>query len=275
MVARLIPRRMSRALEAVGGSRVEEGTVLLSDIRGYSTFSEYMDPAQVMSRLNEYFGSVQDILDRYDGHFIKSPGDCVLAWFSEEKRGGHHTERAIRAGIELVMNAIRFRAQWPADQGQPFDIGIGINTGPMAVGILDARRHIEPTVIGDTVNLASRIESLTKEYRAPLIVSEETLGPVRNRFLAEPLGEATVKGRSQPVKLYRIIGIAPEADVRLKKQPWWSRRRARQSEAYNFRVGIGALSPPEHRPEPSAPAPPPARGEEDKLAAAGKGARTK
>jgi len=220
MVARLVPPRMSRMLERAVAYEVEEGTVMFSDIRGYSTFSEYMDPAAIMSQLNAYFSSVQTILDRYDGHFIKSPGDCVVVWFCEEKRGAHHAERAIRAAIELVVNAVRFRKQWPTDAA-PFDIGIGINTGPMAVGLLDARRHLEPTLIGDTVNLASRIESLTKQYRATIIVSEETLAPVRDRFLYEPLGETMVKGRAQTVQIFRIMGVAEQAEPVNEK--WWSK----------------------------------------------------
>jgi len=254
MVARLIPQRISRTLEHAGGISVEEGTVMFSDIRGYSTFSEYMDPAEMMSRLNAYFSTVHDVLDRYDGHFIKSPGDCVVAWFSEEKHGEHHADRAVRAAIELVMNAVRFRSEWPESAGNPFDIGVGINTGPMAVGILDARRHIEPTVIGDTVNLASRIESLTKKYDAPIVVSEDTLAPVRDRFLYEPLGEAVVKGRNQPVQLYRIIGITPEA-AQEKEKPWWMRRAAPPArEALFFRITDGTLSATAKAPgEPPAP----------------------
>src|SRR5437870_9574464 len=83
-------------------------------------------------------------------------------------------------------NAVRFRQHWPADAGRPFDIGIGINSGSMAVGILDARRHIEPTVIGDTVNLASRVESLTKQYRSEEHTSElQSRGHLVCRLLLE------------------------------------------------------------------------------------------
>jgi class 3 adenylate cyclase/CHASE2 domain-containing sensor protein len=208
MVARLIPERISRPLEKAGGFFMEEGTVLFSDIRGYSTFSEYADPAAIMAALNAYFGSVQDILDRYDGHFVKSPGDCVVAWFSEERRGLPHNERAIRAALELVENAWRFQDRWPGTDAQAFQIGVGINTGPMAIGLLDTRRHLEPTVIGDTVNLAARIESLTKQFGAEIVVSESTLEPVRHLFTAEALGETTVKGRDQQVKIFRVTGLA-------------------------------------------------------------------
>ena len=236
MVARLIPERISRTLEHAGGFQVAEGTVMFSDIRGYSTFSEYMDPAEMMTRLNDYFGSVNDVLDRYDGHFIKSPGDCVVAWFSEERHGEHHAERAIRAAIEMVMNAIRQRENWPSLDGQEFNIGVGINTGEMAVGMLDTRRHLEPTVIGDTVNLAARVEGLTKEYGAALIVTEDTLNPVRESFLYESLGETTVKGREQPVRLFAIIGVHPDAAVETKSR-WWKRgEKPRSREALYFRV---------------------------------------
>jgi adenylate cyclase len=230
-------------MERAGGFQVEEGTVMFSDIRGYSTFSEYMDPAAIMSQLNAYFATVQEILDRHDGHFIKSPGDCVVAWFCEERKGPHHSERAIRAAIELVMNAIRFRSKWPRGDGQTFDIGVGINTGPMAVGFLDTARHIEPTLIGDTVNLASRIESLTKEYRAAIIVSEETLAPVRDKFLFEPLGAASVKGRMQPVQIYRIIGLAEEAAAPVPTG-WRAALRRRRDHAAKFVFSARKAAPP-------------------------------
>lgn len=227
LVARLVPRGISRTLEGVGGFRFEEGTVLLSDIRGYSTFSEYVDPCETMARLNAYFARVHTVLARYDGHFIKSPGDCVVAWFGPERRGAPHPERAIRAGLDLIAEAARFGAEWASADGTPFEVGVGVNTGPMAVGVLDAARHIEPTVIGDTVNLCSRIEALTKDYGTPLIVSESSLEPVRDRFRAELLGDARVKGREQSVRIYAVSGLADGVPRELKPPPWWKRIRRR------------------------------------------------
>jgi len=252
LVARLIPARVSRVIEQAGGFRVEDGSVLFSDIRGYSTFSEFMDPAEIMSLLNAYFEGVHEILDRHGGHFMKSPGDCVVAWFAEEERGQHHAERAVRAALELVENVDRFRSRVPPDLAESFGIGVGINTGPMAVGMLDTRRHLEPTVIGDTVNLASRLESLTKEYRVPIVISEETLDPVRDRFLYEPLGETLVKGRSQPVRIYTVHGVAPGA-VEERPLPWWRRggRRAAATPATNG--ANGRVDPARDGPD-SAPA---------------------
>jgi adenylate cyclase len=148
----------------------------------------------------------------------------VVAWFSPEKNRAHHCERAIRAALELLRNAERFREPWRRAGLHPFGVGVGINTGPMAVGVLDAHRHIEPTVIGDSVNLAARIESLTRED-APLLVSEATLAPVRDRFIARSIGEVAVVGRVQTVHLYEIQGLdkdrasAPASNPRLQDLP--------------------------------------------------------
>lgn len=219
LVARLLPTHISRVLERAGGFQVEEGTVLFSDIRGYSTFSEHLEPAVVMTHLNAYFAAVHEILRRHRGHFVKSPGDCVVAWFADERGASHHAERAMRAALELVENAGRFQDPWKAAGLHPFNVGVGINTGPMAVGVLDAHRHIEPTLIGDSVNLAERIERL-KLPDASILVSDATLAPVREKFIAESMGEVTVAGRVQPVHIYRIDGLAPAASTS-KRGPFW------------------------------------------------------
>lgn len=206
-VLQLVPQRVARVVERAGGFAVEEASVLFSDIRGYTTLSEQMDPARMMAFLNRYMGSVDDVLRRHDGHFLKSPGDCVVAWFGDERRGPRHEERVLRAGLELLANAEEFRQAWVAETGLEFAVGVGINSGPMAIGILDARRHLEPTVIGDAVNTAARIESVTKQYKTALLVSEETLAPVRDAFVAEFVDEVSVKGRAKPVRLYHVSGL--------------------------------------------------------------------
>jgi class 3 adenylate cyclase/CHASE2 domain-containing sensor protein len=205
-MSRFVPARIARAVERAGGFIIEEGTVLFSDIRGYTTLSEKLEPAEVMECLNRYMASVDRILQRYQGHFVKSPGDCVVAYFAEERRSPDHRTRAICAGLELLSNAREFAEAWRRDTGLDFAVGVGINSGPMAVGLLEAQRHTEPTVIGDTVNSAARIESLTSQY-GPLLVSEETLAPVRDAFDADFIQEVSVKGRAKPVRLYGVRGV--------------------------------------------------------------------
>lgn len=201
--ARLVPDRFRRILAQTGGFEVQNASVLFSDIRGFTTISETLDPAQVMSCLNRYMAGVDEILRRHGGTFLKCPGDCVVALFQAERRGTSHEERAIRAGIEILQNVERFSQDWRRDTGFELSVGVGINSGPMAVGLLTARHRLEATVIGDAVNTAARIESLTKEY-GPLLVSETTLAPVREQFLAHAVGEVTVKGRLQGVRLFLV-----------------------------------------------------------------------
>jgi adenylate cyclase len=208
-VARLAPRRIAALAERAGGFQVEEASVLFSDIRGYTTISETMDPAEVLTYLNRYMSSVDDVLKHHGGHFVSCPGDCVVAWFGGERHGPPHEERAIRCGLEILANVDRFREEWQRETGLNFAVGVGINSGPMAVGMLQARRRMEATIIGDAVNTAARIESLTKEYGS-FLVSEETLAPVRERFQAELVGDVPIKGRTQPVRLYRILALGAD-----------------------------------------------------------------
>jgi class 3 adenylate cyclase len=214
LVARLVPARITRVMERAGGFGVEEGTVLLSDIRGYSRFSEHLDPATVMALLNDYFSRMHDILDRHNGHFVKSPGDCLVAWFSEEPRTTHHSERALRAALEIIAHADEFGKRWSAFGAEPFVVGVGVNSGPMAVGVLDARRHIEPTVIGDAVNVAARLEGLTHAESAPILATEETIGPVRDRFDCHFVGELKLGGRARPARIYRVDGLTAKSEDR-------------------------------------------------------------
>lgn len=227
LVCRLLPTRIARVMERAGGFQVEEGTVLFSDIRGYTAFSEHLPPAVVMTQLNRYFSNVQRTLDRFGGHFVKSPGDCVVAWFADDDYGAHHSERAIRAGLALLACAEEVRKEWESAGLKPFFVGVGINSGPMAVGVLDACKHIEPTVIGDSVNLAARIEALTHEGGDALLVSEQTLVPVREAFLSEALGPVIVYGRTQPVYLHRIHSPRTPASLVKRRGPFtvWPRRR--------------------------------------------------
>jgi class 3 adenylate cyclase/CHASE2 domain-containing sensor protein len=204
-VAQLAPPRIARLAEQVGGFQVQEASVLFSDIRGYTTISETMDPAEVLTYLNRYMSTVDDILDRYEGTFVSCPGDCVVALFQEE-RTGPHRERAIMAGLEMVRNAARFAAEWKRETGLDFAVGIGINSGPMAIGMMEARRRVQPNIIGDAVNTAARVESLTKEH-GQFLVTEETLAPVRDRFEAEFADEVALKGRAQAVRVHRILGM--------------------------------------------------------------------
>jgi adenylate cyclase len=151
--------------------------------------------------------SVSRILGRHGGLFLESRGDSVLAWFEEHRGRGSHHQRALAAALEMRENAARFAPGFEQETGFPFAIGIGLNSGPVAMGIIRAGSRLGAAQMGDTVNLASRIEGLTKEHRLSPLASEETLEPVGERFEAELVGEVKVKGRERPVRLYHVIAL--------------------------------------------------------------------
>jgi adenylate cyclase len=131
---------------------------------------------------------------------VKTPGDAILAVFWQERRGVSHSACALRSAREILANLPKLARAWEA-VGVKFDIGIGINAGPVAIGLV-GKRHLEPTVIGDNVNIAQRLEDLTKTLGCPLIFSESVRERLGEDVEAACLDEVSVKGRKAPIRIY-------------------------------------------------------------------------
>jgi len=197
-------------LAELGGKR-RDMTVLFSDIRGFTSVTERGDPEQLVSQLNEYFSRMVDIVFRHQGTVDKFVGDMVMALFGAPLDDTDHAEHAVRAAIEMIRELGDLNKTW-AVRGLPqLDIGIGINSGEMIAGNIGSAAIMSYTVIGDNVNLGSRLESLNKEYKTRIIVSDATRSRLANVYELRPLGNVTVKGKTQPVAIYEVRVPAPLA----------------------------------------------------------------
>ncbi len=190
----------------LGGDR-KEITVLFSDIRGFTSFSEKHQPEEVVSLLNEYLGAMTNIVFEYEGTLDKFVGDAIMALWGAPVGQPDHAERACRCALAMIAKLKQLQAKWTAEGRYAIDIGIGINTGDMVVGNMGAEgKKMDYTVIGDNVNLGARLESLTRQYNNHIIISEFTYNKVKDIIVVNELGAVTVKGKQQPVVIYDLVG---------------------------------------------------------------------
>jgi adenylate cyclase len=189
----------------LGGER-RDLTILFSDIRGFTSISEASEPEQVVEMLNEYLTRMVEILLAHGGTLDKFIGDAVMGFWNAPAFDPEHPRRAVRCAIEMIAETARLRERWETEGKAAIRIGIGINTGEAVVGNIGAEQVFGYTVIGDAVNLASRLESLNKEYKTEIIVSEFTLARIAEEFDAVYLDDVKVKGKAKAVKIYEIRG---------------------------------------------------------------------
>jgi adenylate cyclase len=190
----------------LGGVRVL-GTVLFADLRNFTSFAERTPPDRVIAVLNRYFGEMSDAVLDNGGTLIAFLGDGLIAVFGAPVECDDHADRAVAAAREMLRDRLPRFNGWALEQGygDGFRIGIGMSSGPLMSGNVGSERRLEYTAIGDTVNTASRIESLTKELGQPVLLSESTLD-----LMAAPaadlvyIDEVTVRGRSAPTRLWGL-----------------------------------------------------------------------
>jgi len=192
-------------LARLGGQR-RQMTVLFSDIRGFTTVSEKGQPEEIVQLLNEYFTRMVDIVFRHKGTLDKFVGDMVMALFGAPLDDPDHAEHAVDAALEMIEELRRLNERWTAEGRPSLDIGIGVNTGPMIAGNIGSSAIMSYTVIGDAVNLGSRLESLNKEYGTRIIISQTTRDSLPPKYTFRPLGDVVVKGKTQPVAIFEVLG---------------------------------------------------------------------
>ncbi|MBI3638070.1 MAG: adenylate/guanylate cyclase domain-containing protein, partial [Candidatus Rokubacteria bacterium] len=180
-------------------------TVFFSDIRGFTSISERIAPEQVAEMLREYLTEMTEVVFRHGGTVDKYIGDCIMALYNAPLEDPQHAVAAVRTALELQERTLAVSARWEQALGVEIRNGVGINTGEAVVGTMGSRQRLEYTAIGDTVNIAARLESLTKDYGVPIIISESTYALVRGRFLTRELGAVSVKGKAQPVRVYTVL----------------------------------------------------------------------
>lgn len=195
-------------LAELGGKR-REMTVLFSDIRGFTAVTEKGDPEQLVAQLNEYFSRMVTIVFRHHGTVDKFVGDMVMALFGAPLDDADHAEHAVAAAVEMVSELSELNRKWAAEGRPLLDIGVGVNSGGMIAGNIGSSSIMSYTVIGDAVNLGSRLESLNKEYRTRIIISGATRSLLHGNFTLRPLGEVVVKGKSRPVAIFEVVVPSP------------------------------------------------------------------
>lgn len=204
------------AMAQMGGDR-REVTVLFSDIRGFTTFSEEHTPEHVVALLNEYLRAMTEIVFRWEGTLDKFIGDAIFAFWGAPLPQDNHPELAVRCALNMMTALAELQQKWESEGKARLDIGIGINTGEVLVGNIGSEgKKMEYTAIGDTVNLCSRIESLTKKYHAHILISEHTLERIRDPLVNNSFGhlsvtgqqKVAVKGKERAVKLYAVDSLA-------------------------------------------------------------------
>jgi adenylate cyclase len=192
-------------LARLGGQR-RDMTVLFSDIRGFTTVSERGNPEEIVAMLNEYFTAMVSTVFRHKGTLDKFVGDMVMALFGAPLDDPHHAKHAVEAALDMIDGLHALNARWKAEGRPELDIGIGINTGSMIAGNIGSDAIMSYTVIGDAVNLGSRLESLNKQYGTRIIIGDATREQLTGSYVCRPLGDVVVKGKTRPVAIFELVG---------------------------------------------------------------------
>jgi adenylate cyclase len=192
----------------LGGER-KELTVLFSDIRGFTTLSERMTPEQLVSFINEYLTPMTDVVFAQGGTLDKYIGDAIMAFWGAPVDQPDHALRACGAALGFLAKLDGLRSHWRAAGLPEVDIGVGISSGLMNVGHMGTQNRFNYTVMGDAVNLASRLEGLNKVYDTRILISAATYAQTRGHVTARRLGVVRVKGRREPTDLYELRALGP------------------------------------------------------------------
>ena len=183
-------------------------TVLFTDIRGFTTISESMKAQDLVALLNEYFTAMVAIVMEENGVVDKYIGDAIMAVFGAPVPAADDARNAVRAAVRMRRALGDLNVKLKAKGKPEIQTGIGLHTGVVVAGNIGSEARMEYTVIGDTVNLASRLEGKTKDLGVGIVISEDTKALLGDEFETRPLSEITVKGRAQPVMTYEVVGLA-------------------------------------------------------------------
>ncbi|MBN8537948.1 MAG: HAMP domain-containing protein [Deltaproteobacteria bacterium] len=203
------------------GGQSKEVIVFFSDIRGFTAFSEKKKPEEVVKMLNEYFAVMVKIINSHGGIVDKFIGDAIMAVWGVPKSSNKDAHNAVKACLEMRKALAELNDKRLARSESPIQIGMGLHYGSAISGTIGSEERMEYTIIGNTVNTGSRIESSTKAFGSDLLVSDTVIEKVGSDFLAEYAGSAEVKGRSEPLKLHKIRGFKkPDGEYEVIVTPY-------------------------------------------------------
>jgi len=169
--------------------------------------SERMSAEEVSVILNDYFTEIEPIISKYNGVINKFIGDAVMAIFGEPLQDKNHAENAVKCADEMLKKVESLQQKWMAEGKPKLEIGVGINTGDAFVGNIGSEKRLEYTVIGDMVNLASRIESYNKVYKTRFLISSTTYEKVRNIVDVIKISEVSIRGKAKKLDIYEVLRL--------------------------------------------------------------------
>jgi adenylate cyclase len=198
---------MARVLADAPGLRGEhrDVSILFSDLRGFTTLSERMEPGRIASHLNEYFDAMTAAIFAHHGMINDFVGDAVMAIFGAPMSDPEHAWNAVQSAIDMNRALDTLNRRWQAAGLPSLRMGIGIHTGAVFAGNIGGRDRIKYTVIGDAVNVASRVEGLNKDLDTTILITEETLAPIGDRVQVRDCGPMAVKGRVEKVRVFEVL----------------------------------------------------------------------
>ncbi|MDJ0706958.1 MAG: GAF domain-containing protein [Leptolyngbyaceae cyanobacterium MO_188.B28] len=220
---RYMTPRVAERVMALGddGLRVGERkdvTVLFSDIRGYTTLTENLEAADVVSLLNDYFETMVEAVFNQEGTLDKFIGDALMAVFGAPLPLPNHAWAAVQSALDMRQRLAKFNHDRANDCLPEIRIGIGISSGEVVSGNIGSQKKMEYTVIGDGVNLSSRLEGITKEYGCDIVLSEHTYELCKDKIWVRELDRTRVKGKATPVNIYQLIGSSQDPlDPKMKE----------------------------------------------------------
>lgn len=201
--------------EAALGGKVQRATLLFTDIRGFTSISERIGAQETVKMLNEYFSIMVDIILEKDGILDKYIGDAIMAVFGAPFPGPEDADHAVQAAVGMLRALRVFNAKRAAEGHEAVRMGIGVNTDDVLSGNIGSLKRMDYTVIGDGVNLASRLESANKAYATEILVSEFTVRALKGAYIMREVDKMRVKGKSQPVGVFEILDhFGPDSAAR-------------------------------------------------------------
>lgn len=210
------------------GGEYKHATVFFSDIRSFTAMSENMSPHDVVEFLNDYFTRMVNCVNKTNGIVDKFVGDAVMAvWGAATTNGSPQADAwaAVKAALMMRIALYEFNQHQKEIGGHPIKIGCGINTGMIVAGQIGSEDHVNYTVIGDAVNLASRTEALNKPFATDILITENTYELVKDKIVAEAMPGVHVKGKSEPIKMYAVVNAkgakGPDDIHKLRKFLGW------------------------------------------------------
>lgn len=195
------------------GGEKKELTVFFSDIRGFTTMSEALSPEDLVHLLNEYLTVMTNLVIAFRGTIDKYMGDAIMAFWGAPVKNDDHAYLACLTAVKQLEELKVLQDRWAASGWPVIDIGIGLNSGDAVVGNMGSSHRMDYTVMGDTINLGSRLEGTNKQYGTRIIISQSTYAQVKDRVYTRELDDIKVKGKNEPIRIYELIDIINREDM--------------------------------------------------------------